>query len=233
MTDLKRLTLELFDCANPKQAAILQRFFKTGKGEYGWGDKFLGIKVPTQRRIAKKYESLKFNELQTLLNSRYHEHRLVALIILTTKFAKADDKLRKKIFDFYLKNYKNINNWDLVDLSAPNIVGTFLLNRPKKTLFSLAKSNNLWKKRISIVSTHAFIRQGRFKETLEVSQVLINDNHDLIHKAIGWMLREVGKRDKKTLSLFLDKNIKKMSRTTLRYAIEKFPKTERLYYLKK
>ncbi|MBU2562748.1 MAG: DNA alkylation repair protein [Nanoarchaeota archaeon] len=226
---LKNLQKDLENLANPKQAEILQRFFKTGKGGYGEGDIFLGIKVPFQRKVAKNYSELGLNELQKLLNSKIHEHRLTGLIILENKYKKLENK--KNIFDFYLKNTQKINNWDLVDLSAPNIIGDFLLDKDRDILVQLAKSQNLWEKRIAIVSTFSFIRNNQFKDTLKISEILLNDSHDLIHKAVGWMLREVGKKEVKVLEEFLKKHYKNMPRTMLRYAIEKFEEGRRKEYL--
>jgi len=223
--DLKKL-------ANPKQAALLQRFFKTGKGEYGEGDIFLGIKVPEQRKIANKYD-LDLKEIQGLLNSKIHEHRLTSLFILIKKYNKSNENERKKIFEFYLRNTKNINNWDLIDLSAPKIVGNYLLDKDRSVLYKLAKSNSLWEKRISILATAAFIVNDEYKDTLRIAEILLNDKHDLIHKGVGWMLREVGKRDQKIEEEFLKKYYKKMPRTMLRYAIEKFEENKRLFYLKR
>jgi 3-methyladenine DNA glycosylase AlkD len=217
--------------ADTKQAAILQRFFKTGQGEYGEGDVFLGIKVPKQRGLVKKYKDLPLVEVLNLLKSKIHEHRLVALLILVEKFRKADEKEQKKIFDLYVKNTKHINNWDLVDLSAPNIVGAFLLNKPRTILNQLVTSKILWERRIAVLSTFAFIKNNEFADTLKIAEVLVNDEHDLIHKAVGWMLREVGKRDQAKEEQFLKKHAKKMPRTMLRYAIEKFSQTKRKYYL--
>ena len=209
----------------------MQWFFKTGKGEYGEGDKFVGIKVPVQRKIANQFRELDLEDLQTLLNSIIHEERLISLLILVAQYNKADEKLKEKIYRFYKKNSKNINNWDLVDLSAPKIIGTHLLNRDKQILYKYAYSNNLWEKRISIISTYSFIKNHDFKTTLEISDILLNDDHDLIHKAVGWMLREVGKQDLKTLENFLKPRYNKMPRTMLLYSIEKFPEKKRKKYL--
>jgi len=217
--------------ADPKQAAILQRFFKTGKGEYGEGDVFLGIKVPKQRGLVKKYKDLPLVEVLDLLKSKIHEHRLVALLILVEQFKKADEKERKKIFDLYVKNTKYINNWDLVDLSAPNIVGAFLLDKPRTILNQLVTSKILWERRIAVLSTFAFIRNNEFTDTFKIAEVLVSDEHDLIHKAVGWMLREGGKRDQAKEEQFLKKHAKKMPRAMLRYAIERFSQTKRKYYL--
>ena len=221
--------------SDKKRAKILQRFFKTGKGEYREGDIFLGITVPELRKIVKATKEISLTEIQKLLKSKIHEERLVAALLLVSKFEKAtnppDKKTQKEIFNFYIKNRQNINNWDLVDLSAPNIAGNYLLEKDKKILYKLSKSKKLWDRRISIVSTFSFIRQNNFSDTLIISKILLNDEHDLIHKAAGWMLREVGKRDLPTLKKFLLKNYKKMPRTMLRCSIEKFPETERKKYL--
>ena len=209
----------------------MQWFFKTGKGEYGEGDKFVGIKVPVQRKIAKQFCELSLEDLQTLLNSKIHEERLISLLILVAKYDKANEKVKEKIYRFYKKNSRKVNNWDLVDLSAPKIIGTHLLNSDKKILYKYALSNNLWKKRISIISTYSFIKNHDFKTTLEISDILLNDDHDLIHKAVGWMLREVGKQDINTLERFLKTRYNKMPRTMLRYSIEKFAEKKRKKYL--
>jgi 3-methyladenine DNA glycosylase AlkD len=217
--------------ANKDHAKTMQWFFKTGKGEYGEGDKFFGIKVPVQRKIARQFRELNFEDLQKLLNSKIHEERLISLLILLVKYDKADEKVKEKIYRFYKKNSRKINNWDLVDLSAPKIIGTHLLNRDKQILYKYAHSINLWEKRISIISTYSFIKNHDFNTTLEISDILINDDHDLIHKAVGWMLREVGKQDLKTLEKFLKPRYNNMPRTMLRYSIEKFPEKKRKKYL--
>lgn len=228
---LSELRKELKNENNPEQAKILQRFFKTGKGEYGEGDIFYGIKVPVTRIIAKRFVELTFNELKILLASEVHEERLAAGLILVEKFNKANENEREKIYRFYLTNRKGINNWDLVDLTAPKIIGTYLLNRDKKILFDLAQSKNLWDRRIAIISTLAFIRKNQFDETLNISRLLLNDKHDLIHKAVGWMLREIGKINCDVETEFLLKYYKEMPRTMLRYAIEKFPERKRKQFL--
>jgi len=215
-----------------EKANILQRFFKTGKGQYGEGDIFLGVVVPKTRFISKKYIEISLPEVKNLLYSKIHEERLCALFILVNKFEKAEEIERKKIFDFYIKNIKKINNWDLVDLSAPKIVGKYLLNKPKKVLYDLSISKNMWERRVAIISTFEFIKNNKFQDTLKIAQILIGDKHDLIHKAVGWMLREVGKRDIVTEESFLKKYYKRMPRTMLRYAIEKFPEGKRILYLK-
>lgn len=230
-SDLKLLEKELNSLSDPERAKHSAGFFKTGKGEYGEGDEFLGITVPVQREAAKKYPDLSLDDLQSLLNSKIHECRLTALFILIAKYKKSDEK--EKIAKFYLKNAENINNWDLVDLSAPNILGDFLLEKDKSILYDFARSDNLWKKRISILSTLGFIKKNKFKDSLKIAEILLFDKHDLIHKAVGWIIREIGKRDLKTEEEFLGKYYKTMPRTCLRYAIEKFPEEKRKMYLKK
>lgn len=233
MSRLSELRKEMKSLANPEKAKILQGFFKTGKGQYGEGDVFLGVVVPEQRKLVKKYWNLIGPpDLQILLNSEFHEERLVALLILVKKYENSEIA-RQLFFDFYLENTKNINNWDLVDLSAPNIVGKFLIDKKRDVLYDLVKSSNLWEKRISIISTFSFIRAKDFKDTLRISEILLKDEHDLIHKAVGWMLREVGKRDVVVLENFLKKHYTKMPRTMLRYAIEKFDEKKRKKYLSK
>ncbi len=229
---LNQLKQDLLKLKNPEKAKILSGFFKTGKGQYGEGDIFLGIVVPEQRKVAKKYPNLSLDNLQDLLNSKIHEYRLISLFILISKYQQADDSEKKDIFNFYLKNTKNINNWDLVDLSAPNIVGDYLLDRPKDILYTLARSEHLWEKRISILATFKFIRNNQFDDTLKIAEILLLDKHDLIHKAVGWMLREVGKRDQQVEEEFLKKHLRQMSRTTLRYAIERFEEGKRKGYLR-
>lgn len=229
--NLRELKKTISANANKDHAKTMQWFFKTGKGEYGEGDKFVGIKVPAQRKIAKQFSKLNLEDLQILLNSKIHEERLISLLILVGKYDKADEKEKESIYAFYKKNSRKINNWDLVDLSAPKIIGTHLLNRDKKILYKYAHSNNLWQKRISIISTYSFIKNHDFKTTLEIADVLLNDDHDLIHKAVGWMLREVGKQDMNTLENFLKTRYNKMPRTMLRYSIEKFPDKKRKKYL--
>lgn len=230
---LDQIKNELLLLSDPERAKKLSSFFKTGKGEYGEGDVFLGIPVPQQRGVAKKYTDLNLDQLKNLLISKFHEFRLTALIILVIKYEKADNSEKKKIFDFYQKNTEFINNWDLVDLSSPKIVGDFLLNRDRSILFDLVNSDNLWERRIAVLATFCFIRNNDFKDALTISELLMSDNHDLIHKSVGWMLREIGKKDKNVLIEFLNKYYKKMPRTMLRYSIEKFNKEEREHYLAK
>ena len=225
---------DLRELADPEKAKLLQGFFKTGKGEYAEGDIFLGVVVPEQRKVAQRYAGLTLPEIQTLLNSKIHEHRLTALFILTDKYQKSGEQEKKKIFELYLKNKKNINNWDLIDLSAPKIVGNYLLDKKREVLYRLAKSKSLWERRISILATFEFIANNEFKDTLAISEILLNGKHDLIHKGVGWMLREVGKRvSQEKEEEFLNKHYKKMPRTMLRYAIERFPGQKRKFYLKK
>jgi len=223
---------ELKNLANPQRARILSGFFKTKRGEYGVGDIFLGITGPKQRIVAKKHLDASLNELQFLLLSKIHEYRQTALFILVEKYKKSSDAGKKKIIDFYLKNTKHINNWDLVDLSCYKIIGDYFLEKDKTVFYKLAKSRSLWEKRIAIISTYAFIRNNKFNDTLKIAKILLNDKHDLIHKAVGWMLREVGKRDRVVEEIFLKKYYKSMPRTMLRYAIEKFPEFKRQAYLK-
>lgn len=229
--NLLQIRKQIKNQADPNQAVILQRFFKTGKGDYGEGDIFYGIKVPVQRIIAKKFNALSLVDLKELIKSKMHEERLIAAFILIDKYKKGDEKEKKQIFNFYLNNRKGINNWDLVDLSAPKIVGEYLLDKEKDLLYKFAWSNDLWEKRIAILSTQTFIRNHFFEDTLKISEILLNDKHDLIHKAVGWMLREVGNRDIQTEEDFLKKYYKQMPRTMLRYAIEKFPEKKRKDYL--
>ena len=224
---LEQLKKELNSLEDSKQKEILKNFFKTGKGEYGEKDIFLGIKVPIQRRVAKRYSNLSLQKLKQLLKSKIHEYRFTALLILINKY----EESKEEIFNFYMNNIRHVNNWDLVDLSAPKIVGDFLKDKDKKILYELSNSKNLWERRIAIVSTFNFIKRNEFSDTLTISEILLNDSHDLIHKAVGWMLREVGKKDERILEDFLKFHYKNMPRTMLRYAIEKFPKTRRDKYL--
>ena len=230
---LDQLKEDMRKLASPEKARVLSRFFKTGKGEYGEGDVFLGIMVPDQRRIAKKYPDLSMNDLGKLISGRMHEERLVCLFILINRYKKADSRGKKEVVDFYLRNLKYINNWDLVDLSSGPILGDHLIDRDRSILYEMAKSDDLWKRRIAVMSTFAFIRKNDFGDTLRIAEMLLNDRHDLIHKAVGWMLREIGKRDQAKEEEFLKKHYKKMPRTMLRYAIERFDEDKRRNYLKK
>ncbi|HYE59873.1 MAG TPA: DNA alkylation repair protein [Candidatus Kapabacteria bacterium] len=228
-----RASLEraLKTAGNPKRAMISRRFFKTGKGEYGEGDIFLGITVPMQRRIAKAYTHLSLSDLALLLKSPIHEYRFVALVILILQFKKADDRGQKKIAAFYLKYRVWVNNWDLVDTSAPYLLGAYLMDKEKDVLYRLAVSRKVWDRRIAIIATQYFIQHGSYDHTMKIAEVLLHDTHDLIHKAVGWMLREVGKRSLETEEQFLRIHHKDMPRTMLRYAIERFPKEKRELYL--
>ena len=232
MNKLSRLKKDLREVVNLEKVEIYQNFFKTGKGEYGEGDVFFGITVPASRKIAKKHMNLSFIDTTKLLKSKIHEERFVALLILVERFESTNDKERKRIYEYYLSNTKYVNNWDLVDLSAHKIVGAYLSDKSRAALHNLAKSSLLWDRRISIISTSYFIRNNQFSDTFEISEILLNDKHDLIHKAVGWMLREVGKKDICTEEVFLKKHYKSMPRTMLRYAIEKFPEDLRQRYLK-
>ena len=228
---INKLREKIKRVSNKKHAEAMLWFFKTGKGEYGEGDIFAGIKVPVQRKIAKEFLNLNFTELKELLKSKVHEERLIALLILVEKYEKGVEKEKNKTFRFYINNRKGINNWDLVDLSAPKIIGHYLLNKDKKLLYDLEKSENLWDRRIAILATYSFIKSGSFDDALRISDLLLNDKHDLIHKAVGWMLREVGKKNLAVEEIFLQPRYNKMPRTMLRYAIEKFPETKRKKYL--
>lgn len=217
--------------ADPNQAAILSRFFKTGPGQYGEGDKFIGVKVPVTRKVAKEFNGLSFSEVERLLHSIIHEERLLALVILVGQFEEGDDAIKKQIYDLYLANTAYINNWDLVDLSAPQIVGGYLKTRSRKPLDRLAKSKSLWERRISILATFYFIREGDFADTIRIARLLLKDKEDLIHKAVGWMLREVGKRNEAVLEEFLSQHCRTMPRTMLRYAVERFSEGKRRKYM--
>lgn len=229
------LIKEIREKENPEKAKLLARFFKTGKGQYGEGDLFLGIVVPESRKIAVKYVDLPLKEIEKLLKNKYHEVRLTALLILVRRYRKTDSEIEKKnIYNFYLKNTKYINNWDLVDLSTSYIVGDYLVNKNKTILEKLARSNNLWERRIAIISTFRFIYKGEYQWTFKIVRILMKDKHDLIHKACGWMLREVGKKISLSVLIeFLDHYGNEMPRTMLRYAIEHFPENQRKSYLKK
>lgn len=221
----------LLKLADIERAQHAMRYFKTGEGEYGHGDKFLGIRVPVIRQTVKKYKTASINTAEKLMKSEYHEVRLFALLLLVEKFAKGDAEAQSQIYDFYLNNTQYINNWDLVDSSAPQIVGGFLQDKDKRILYELAKSASLWQRRIAVLATFTFIRNMQFDEALRIAGQLLKDREDLIHKAVGWMLREVGKRNVSAEVDFLNRHAHKMPRTMLRYAIEKFSKVERQKYL--
>ena len=218
--------------ADPEKAQLLQRFFKTGPGEYGEGDVFLGIQVPVLRQLVREIEGLPMPAVRSLLNSPLHEARLLALMMLVRIYAKGDEHDKRCMYDFYLASTSRINNWDLVDLSAPSIVGDFLAKRSRAPLRRLARSVSLWERRIAIVATFRFIRDNDFDTTLAIAGLLLRDPADLIHKAAGWMLREVGKRDTAVLEAFLNLHRRTMPRTMLRYAIERFPESRRQQYLR-
>jgi 3-methyladenine DNA glycosylase AlkD len=220
--------------ANPAKAKVLQRFFKTGPGEYGEGDQFLGLTAAQSHGLAKQFQELPLPEIAQLLKSKVHEDRLVAGLILVLQFQKYENK-QKNIFKFYLKNRRGFNNWDLIDSTAPLIVGASLYRdaSERNLLKKLAKSKNLWDRRIAMLGTFYFIRQDQFSPTLQVAKMLIKDEEDLIHKASGWMLREIGKRDIKPLLKFLDQYSKQMPRTMLRYSIEKLSASQRAYYMRR
>ena len=242
MGQLENLKKDLSALANKEKATLLSGFFKTAPGQYGAGDVFIGVMVPEQRKVAKEYHDLPLTDVVRLVHSKEHEYRLTALIILADQYSCAHWSVKNKIYDIYLANTKWINNWDLVDLSAPRIVGDFLVNRNKKPLTKLAHSKDLWERRIAIISTLAFIKEREYAETFRIAKILLKDDHDLIHKAVGWMLREVGKRcghedndalGQVILTKFLDKYYTKMPRTMLRYAIERLSPSQKRKYMKK
>jgi 3-methyladenine DNA glycosylase AlkD len=227
---------ELFSLANPEKAEFLQKFFKTGKGQYAEGDIFLGIIAPLTRDIVKKSAKLPFNEIQQLIDSKYHEARLAGFLLLGKQYKQSkDENEHKEIFNFYLKNARKANNWDLVDVTCKDVIGLYLLEHEegRGALYRLAESENLWEQRISIVSTWIFIKNMQFDDTLALSEKLLSHKHDLIHKAVGWMLREVGKKNRDVLLDFLENHYKEMPRTCLRYAIEHFSAEERAYFMRK
>jgi 3-methyladenine DNA glycosylase AlkD len=217
--------------ASADVARSAARFFKTGPGQYGAGDTFIGIKVPTLRAVSREFRALPLAEVEALLRSPIHEERHLALLVLVLHTANADDAQRQAAFDLYLRNTRFVNNWNLVDCSAPQVVGGYLLNRSRKPLLELAKSSSLWERRIAIVATQHFIRHDDLGETLTISEKLLRDQEDLIHKAAGWMLREAGKKNQAVLEGFLDQHATTMPRTMLRYAIERFSPARRQAYL--
>lgn len=217
--------------ADPERAEHSGRYFKTGQGEYGEGDRFLGIRVPDIRAQVKKCGVVSLEDIQVLLTSAFHEERLFALLLLVRKFAKGDEKEKTAVYDLYLKNTHRINNWDLVDSSASQIVGSYLESGDRRILYRLAKSASVWERRIAVISTFQIIGNNQFDDALKLAKLLIDDDEDLIHKAVGWALREIGKRDAAVEKAYLQAHYKKMPRTMLRYAIEKFPEQERKKYL--
>lgn len=233
MSTLIDLKKDLRKLERPQKAKALRWFFKTGKGEYAEGDDFLGLKTDETRSVAKKYFNLDYSSLAKLLASKIHEERGVAVMILTGRFEKGDLRVRKEIYEFYLKNLSGINNWDLVDISAPKIIGRYLYEAKisRNFLYAFAKSDNLWKRRIAVMSTFWFIKEKDYQDALSIAELLLGDKHDLIHKAVGWMLREIGNRNLATEEEFLKRYYQKMPRTMLRYAIEKFPEDKRKKYL--
>ncbi|MEN9647716.1 MAG: hypothetical protein RLY57_520 [Candidatus Parcubacteria bacterium] len=217
--------------ASPKKAAEATRFFKVYKGAYGYGDTFIGITIPEQRSVAKTFKNLSLVEVEKLLRSHIHEYRMTALLILVIQYEKADEMGRARIVRSYIKNVSKVNNWDLVDASAPYILGAYIEKNSRDILYTYAVSTSLWKRRIAIVATQYLIRKGEFTDTLKISELLLCDSQDLIHKAAGWMLREVGKKDIKALKGFLDTHVTRMPRTMLRYAIERLSPFERKHYM--
>lgn len=226
------LRARLKELASPTGARFARRFFKTAPGEYGAGDQFIGIRVPVLRSLAKEFRSLPLHDVTALLHSPIHEERLLALLVLVDAYQRADKTGRAEIYSLYLKHLDRINNWDLVDSSAPYIVGRHLAERSRKVLFRLARATNLWHRRVAMLATFHFIRQNDFADALHLAELLRDDEHDLMHKAVGWMLREIGKRDLVALRKFLDRHAARMPRTALRYAIEKLPERERQRYLR-
>ena len=229
--NLRSIKSEIRKHGNKKKVLILQRFFKTGPGEYAEGDLFLGITVPTLRAMAKRYQVLKLAETLQLLRSRFHEERLLSLLILILKYRKEDPPGKRKIYQAYLEHTRFINNWDLVDVTAKHIVGAYLEDKDRGPLYKLAASDLIWERRIAVLSTFHFIERHDFDDMLKIAKLLISDRHDLIHKAVGWMLREVGKRDVDAEETFLKRRHRVMPRTMLRYAIERFPERKRRAYL--
>ena len=232
MNETESVKKELKKLADPARAKAQQRFFKTGPGEYGEGDRFMGVRVPPIRRLVRKFRGISMESVDELLASPWHEERLFALIMMTDIFKRGSDGDRSAVYGHYMGSTEYINSWDLVDVSAPHVPGAFLWKRDRGPLFDLAESHDLWERRIAIVATQHFIRNNDFSDTLKISEMLLKDQHDLIHKAVGWMLREVGKRDMETEESFLRKHCSEMPRTMLRYAIERFPEDLRQSYLR-
>ena len=227
------LQTEFRKCGNVGYANHSQRYFKTGLGEYGYGDIFLGIRMPVIRRFAKENLDIPLVDIKKLIRSEFHEERLLGLLILVYKYDKSKSEWeKKKYYQIYIKSFKNINNWDLVDVTCPHIIGQHLFDKDRSILYEWANSNHLWTRRISIVTNLWFIRRGHLEDVFDISKILLNDEHDLIHKAVGWMLREAGKKDMKKTEAFMKKYYSNMPRTMLRYAIERYPETKRQKYLK-
>ncbi|PWB57476.1 MAG: DNA alkylation repair protein [Nitrosomonadales bacterium] len=233
MKRLQEIQSRLRSLASPETARILQGFFKTGPGQYGEGDVFLGIKVPAIRAVSRHFPNVLLDTAVDLLRSHFHEERLLALLFLMRHFAAGGAHERESAYLAYLAHTAWINNWDLVDISAPHVVGAYLANQPRAPLYQLVRSPSLWERRIAMVATLHFIRRGDFDDALQLAKLLLNDREDLVHKASGWMLREVGKRDQKRLEVFLDQHGRAMPRTMLRYAIERLPGTLRQAYLRR
>jgi len=229
---LASIQSQLAALADEQRAGIQMRFFKTGPGEYGDGDRFIGVRVPELRRLSRQYRTLDRQSIVKLLQSKVHEERHLALFILVLQFKRGNDRQRRSIYDLYLANLSFINNWDLVDCSAEHIIGGWLETRKKTRLDKLARSADLWPRRVAMLATFHYIKQNDYKDALRIARQLLNDDHDLIHKAVGWMLREIGKRDNATEEAFLQTHYRNMPRTMLRYAIEKFPPSRRQAYLK-
>jgi 3-methyladenine DNA glycosylase AlkD len=229
---IREIQKRLRQFASREKAAVLQRFFKTGPGEYGEGDRFLGVVVPDIRKTVREFRDAPRDAVIELLRSSWHEERLLALLILVHQFEHGDAVLRKEVYSLYLRNTRYINNWDLVDLTAPKIVGPYLDGGPRTLLYRFVRSGSLWERRIAMLATFPYIRKGDFSDALALSEMLLEDDEDLMHKAVGWMLREVGKKDTEALERFLKTHCRKMPRTALRYAIERFPETKRRKYLR-
>jgi len=232
LTYVQEIRARLKKLGRKEKAEVFRSFFKTGPGEYGEGDIFLGVTVPELRQLAASYQAITLREVTQLLRSTIHEERLLALLILCRTYAGGDESAKKTIYELYLRNSQFVNNWDLVDASAEHIVGAFLTGKSKKPLYALARSGDLWERRIAIMATFHFIKRGKFEETLKIARILLADKEDLIHKAVGWMLREVGKRHLQSEERFLKERYKEMPRTMLRYAIERLPESKRQRYLK-
>jgi 3-methyladenine DNA glycosylase AlkD len=228
----KEIKIRLQELASEEYAAVSRRFFKTGPGEYGEGDRFIGIRAPMLRKVAKEYRDTSLEDTESLLGSPIHEERFLALLLLMQHYKKGPGPMKQRVYELYLKNTRFINNWDLVDLSAEHIVGRRLLDRDKAPLYRLVRSRDLWERRIAIISTFCYIKRNQHDDTLKISEILLADKEDLIHKAVGWMLREVGKRDFGAEKTFLKQHYRVMPRTMLRYAIEKFPEELRQDFLK-